>query len=97
MCSISCICFDWVLGHMVLIKMKLATEGSSHPFTGPERVLQISAKVSRGVIRDWTRRKHRKNRQSKCGQKHTTDSLKKTHLQKNAVEQKPDKNNDRGC
>jgi len=61
MCSISCICFDWMLGHIVLMKMKLATEGSSHPLIGPELVLQISAKVARGVITDWTRRKHKKN------------------------------------
>jgi hypothetical protein len=49
MCSISCISFDWVLGHMALMETKLATEGSSHPLIGPELVLQISAKVARGV------------------------------------------------
>jgi len=46
---------------MVLMKMKLAIEGSSHPLIGPKLVLQISAKVARGIIRDWTRRKHKKN------------------------------------
>jgi hypothetical protein len=61
MCSISCICFDRVLGNMVLMKMKLATASSSHPLIGPELVLQIYAKVARAVIRYWTRRKHEKN------------------------------------
>jgi hypothetical protein len=81
---------------MVLMKMKLATEGSSHPLIGPEPVLLISAKVARGVIRDWTRRKH-KNRQSTRGQKHIIGSLKKNPSAKKTAEQKTDNNNDRGC
>jgi hypothetical protein len=37
---------------------KLARQGSSHPLIGPEHALGISAKFARGVIRDWTSRKH---------------------------------------
>jgi hypothetical protein len=37
---------------------ELAREGSSHPLMGPKSELGISAKVARGVIREWTNRKH---------------------------------------
>jgi ribonuclease HI len=33
---------------------QLARQGSSHPLTGPEPALDISAKVARG----WTNKKH---------------------------------------
>jgi hypothetical protein len=36
---------------------QLARQGSSHPLTGPEPALGISAKVAREVIRDCTSRK----------------------------------------
>jgi len=36
----------------------LPREGSSHPITGPEPLLGISAKIAMEVIRDWTSRKH---------------------------------------
>jgi ribonuclease HI len=35
-----------------------AKQGSSHSLIGPEPALGIPAKVARGVIRDWTSRKH---------------------------------------
>jgi hypothetical protein len=38
---------------------QLARQGSSHPFMGPEPALGISAKVARGVIREWMSRKAR--------------------------------------
>jgi hypothetical protein len=37
---------------------QLARQGSSHPLTGPEPALGISAKVAKGVIRDWMSRRH---------------------------------------
>jgi hypothetical protein len=40
---------------------QLATQDSSHPLTGPEPALGISAKVDRRVMRDWTNRKHKKH------------------------------------
>jgi len=46
----------------------VATEGSSHPLTGPEHALGISAKFARQEIRDWTSMKHEKHWQSICGQ-----------------------------
>jgi hypothetical protein len=56
---------------------QLARQGSSHPFIGPEPALDISAKVARGVIRDWTSRKHEEHWQSICGQKQAKGFLKK--------------------
>jgi hypothetical protein len=79
-----------------VLEKKLATRNSSHPLIGPELVLRVSAKVARGVIRDWKRRKH-KEQQKSSGQKHTMGSLKNPICKTRAVEQKPDKNNDRGC
>jgi len=37
---------------------QLARQGSSHPFTVPQPILGISARVARGVIRKWTSRKN---------------------------------------
>jgi hypothetical protein len=55
---------------------QLARQGSSHPLIGPEPALGISAKVARGVIRDWTSRKHKEHWQSIRGQKQAKDFLK---------------------
>jgi hypothetical protein len=44
---------------------ELAGQGSTHSLIGP--VLGISAKVAKGVIRDWTSRKCEVHQQSKCG------------------------------
>jgi hypothetical protein len=46
---------------------ELARQGSSHPLIGP--ALGISAKVARGVIREWTSRKHEEQWQSIHGQR----------------------------
>jgi hypothetical protein len=48
---------------------QLAKQGPSHPFTGPQPALGVSAKVARGVIRDWTSSKRKKHWQSICGQR----------------------------
>jgi len=37
---------------------ELAKQGSSHPLIGPKSELGISVKFARGVIRDWTSKKH---------------------------------------
>jgi hypothetical protein len=44
-----------------------AREGSSHPITGPYPAPGIYAKVARGVITDWTRRKHESIRGQRQG------------------------------
>jgi len=54
---------------------ELARQGSSYPLTGPEPVLCISAMVARGVIRDWTSRKHEEHWQSIHGQRQPKDFL----------------------
>jgi hypothetical protein len=36
---------------------QLARQGSSYPVIGPDTALGISAKLARGVIRNWTSRK----------------------------------------
>jgi hypothetical protein len=61
---------------------QLARQGSSHPLIGPKPALGISAKVGRGVIRDWTSRKHEEHWQSIRGQKQAKRFLKKTLCQK---------------
>jgi ribonuclease HI len=71
----------WVSRHMGIdgneIANQLARQGSSHPLTGPEHALGISAKVAREVIRDGTSRKHKEHWQSICGQKQAKGFLKK--------------------
>jgi hypothetical protein len=67
-----------VLGHVEIdgneIANELARQGSSHPLIGP--VLGISAKVARGMIRDWTSRKREEKWQSIHGQRQTKGFLK---------------------
>jgi hypothetical protein len=78
---------------------QLARQHSSPPPVGSEPALDISAKVARGVIRDWKSRKHEEHWQSIHGQKQTKGFLKKTLCKKNwqiaQSEQKPAKNIDR--
>jgi hypothetical protein len=61
---------------------QLARQGSSHPFIVPEPALGISANVARGVIRDWTSRKHEEHWQSIRGQKQAKGFLKKPSARK---------------
>jgi len=53
---------------------ELTRQGSSHSLIGP--ALDISAKVARGAIRDWTSRKREEHRQSICGQRQAKAFLK---------------------
>jgi len=63
----------WVPGHTGLDgderADELVSQGSSHAIIGPEPMLVISAKVARGVIREWTSRKHGEHWQFIHGQK----------------------------
>jgi len=43
---------------------QLARQGSSHPLIGPKLALGISAKVARGVMSNWTNKKHEEHWQS---------------------------------
>jgi len=67
-----------VLGHVEIdgneTANELARQGSSHPLIRP--VLGISAKVARGVIKDWTSRKHEEKWQSIHGQRQAKGFLK---------------------
>jgi len=45
----------------------ISRQSSSQPLTGPVPALDISAKVARGVIRDWTSSKHEQYCQSNYG------------------------------
>jgi hypothetical protein len=80
---------------------ELARQGSLHPLTGPQPVLGISAKVARGVITDWTSRKHEEHWQSIHAQGRIRAFLKKIICKKSwgiiQPEQKPAKNNDRAA
>ena len=64
---------------------KLSRQQSSHPLIGPQRALGISAKVARGVITDWTSRKHEEYWQSIHGQRQSNGFLKR-HSGKRAGE-----------
>jgi ribonuclease HI len=62
----------WVPGHMGIdgneVADQLARQGSSQPLIGPQPTLGVSAKVARGVSRDWTSGKHEEHWQSIRGQ-----------------------------
>jgi hypothetical protein len=53
-------------------------EGSSQPLRGHEPILDISAKVARGVIRSWTKKKYEGYWQYIHGQSQAKGFLKKT-------------------
>jgi hypothetical protein len=76
----------WVPGHMGIdgneIADQLARQDSSHPLIEPEPTLGTSAKVARGVIRDWTSRKHEAHWQSICGHRQAKGFLKKPSAKK---------------
>jgi hypothetical protein len=63
----------WVFGCMRIDTMEMADQldrqGSSHPLTGPEPTLGLSARVSRGLSRDWTSREDGDYWQSIRGQR----------------------------
>jgi len=73
----------WVPGHMRIdgneIANYLARESSSHLLRGPEHALGISVNAARGVIENWTNRKHEKHLQSICEQRQAKGFL-KNHL-----------------
>jgi len=73
----------WVPGHMRNdgneIADYLARESSSYPLRGPEHALGISVKVARGVIGDWTNRKHEDHLKSMHEQRQVKGFL-KNHL-----------------
>jgi hypothetical protein len=54
---------------------QLARQSFSHPPIGPEPALgtSICTKVTRGVIRDWTSRKHKEHWQFTHGQRQAKD------------------------
>jgi hypothetical protein len=60
--------FVWVPGHMGgdgnEIANQLSRQGSSHPLIRLELALGISVKVARGVMSNWTNRKHEQHWQS---------------------------------
>jgi ribonuclease HI len=76
----------WVPGHMEIdgneIDDELARQGSSHPFIGTDPALSIAAKVLRGVVSDWTSRKHEEHWQSIRRQKQAKGFLKKPSARK---------------
>ena len=78
---------------------QLAREGSSHPITGPQPAPRIYVKVARGVIMDWTHRKHEEHWQSICGQRQGKGFFKNPSVKKAGVpvqsEHKRAKNNER--
>jgi len=61
---------------------QFARQSYSHPLTVPQPILGISARVARGVIRDWTSRKHEEHWQSLHGQRHTKGFLKRPSAKK---------------
>jgi hypothetical protein len=88
----------WVPGHVEIdgneIADELASQGSSHPLKGP--VLGISAKVARGLIRDWTSKKREEHLHSIHGQKQVKGFL-KIPWGTAQPEHKPAKNIDRAA
>ena len=73
---------------------KLARLGSSHPLIGP--AFGKSAKVARGVIRDWTSRKREQKWQSIYGQRQAKGSF-QINWETAQPEHKPAKNIDRAA
>jgi ribonuclease HI len=75
-----------VPGHMGIdgneIAHQLAREDSSCPLIGPKSALGISAKVVRGVIRDWTSRKQEEHWHSTCTQRSAKGFLKEPSVTK---------------
>ena len=71
----------WVTSYMGIDGNEIADgsakQGSSHSLIGPEPALGIPAKVARGVIRDWTSRKHEAHWQTIHGQRQSKGFLKK--------------------
>jgi hypothetical protein len=61
---------------------QLARQGCSHPLIGPEHAVDISAKLSRGVIRGWTSGKHEEHWQSLHLQRQAKGCLKKHSAKK---------------
>jgi len=61
---------------------QLAREGSSHPLTGLEPALSISAKVARLVVMDWTSKKLEEHWQSICGQRQAKGFLKNPSVER---------------
>jgi hypothetical protein len=61
---------------------QLARQGSSHPLIVPEPALRISAKVAKGVIRDWMSRKHEEHWQPHTWTKAGQGLLKKPSAKK---------------
>jgi hypothetical protein len=61
---------------------QLARQGSTHPLIGPEPALDISAKFARGIVRDWTSRKHEEDWQSIRGQRQAKGFLKRSSAKK---------------
>jgi hypothetical protein len=61
---------------------QLASEGSSHPLTGLEPALSISAKVARRLIMDWTSKKLEEHWQSICGQRQDKGFLKNPSMER---------------
>jgi hypothetical protein len=61
---------------------ELARQGTSHPLTGPEPGLDIYAKATKGVIMDWTSRKHEEHWQPTSRHRQAKGFLKKSPLRK---------------
>jgi hypothetical protein len=76
----------WMPGHMGNdgneTADELARQGFSQPLIGPKPDLGISAKVARGVIRDWTSRKRGSVGSPYMGKCRLSAFLKKYPLQK---------------
>jgi len=70
----------WVSRHKGIdgneIAGELAKESASHSLIEPEPVRGTSADTGRGVIRDWTSRKHEKHWQFVRGQRQVRGFLK---------------------
>jgi hypothetical protein len=61
---------------------KLSRQGSSCPLIRPELALGISVKVARGVMSNWTNRKHEQHWQSRLERKQAKSFLKNPSAKK---------------